>query len=426
MDQKAHGVTSKNFAIDSMLNMVAVILVGIGGLALNVIIASYWDAATLGILNQSFAIFIIAGQLGSLGVQASCLKHLAQFRGDRPQTDAIVVSSLVIVALSACVICGLIYTGRGLIARILGSPPMAEAIVWLLPGLWFFTVDRVLLNVINGWQRMRVYALFFVIRAVALVAGSVIAAVIKMPGQQLPVILSVAEGLIFVGMMIYCKRFYSPAPYRRWARWSKSHLSFGLRSLPDGMLQGLNTRVDVLMLGIFVSDTVVGLYSFAAVLAEGVLQLAFALRKNIDPILTRLVVAEKFGEVEALAVKTRRRALLAMVGLSVAAVGAYPLVVRFVVGNPAFMDAWLAFGILMAGAIVYGGYIPISGLLVQSGYPGMQTLLVVLVAISNIVLNAVLIPLFGINGAAMATAVAFVLFGVYQRLLVNRAMGLVI
>ena len=52
----------------------------------------------------------------------------------------------------------------------------------------------------------------------------------------------------------------------------------------SGILTEVNTRVDILVLGYFHGDTLVGVYSFAAILAEGFSQLPMVVRRSIDPL----------------------------------------------------------------------------------------------------------------------------------------------
>jgi O-antigen/teichoic acid export membrane protein len=63
-----------------------------------------------------------------------------------------------------------------------------------------------------------------------------------------------------------------------------------MKSFFSNVLLQMNTRIDVLVLGLFWSDHIVGIYSFAATLAEGVYQLLVVLRTNYNPMLVRLTL----------------------------------------------------------------------------------------------------------------------------------------
>src|SRR4030095_6718684 len=66
------------------------------------------------------------------------------------------------------------------------------------------------------------------------------------------------------------------------ARWVVRHLSFGWHALPGNLITELNTRIDVLVLAVFVSDRIVGVYSFVAMLAEGVFQIGVVVRAVVN------------------------------------------------------------------------------------------------------------------------------------------------
>jgi O-antigen/teichoic acid export membrane protein len=48
-------------------------------------------------------------------------------------------------------------------------------------------------------------------------------------------------------------------------------------------------------------------------------------------------------------------------------------------------------------------------ILVQTGFPGYYTLMIGLIVLCNIILNGLMIPLWGMYGAAMATGLSFVI-----------------
>ena len=63
------------------------------------------------------------------------------------------------------------------------------------------------------------------------------------------------------------------------------------------MLIELNTRVDIIMIGIFMSDEKVGIYSFAALFAEGFYQLLIVLQNILNPLMARNFSESKLDEI---------------------------------------------------------------------------------------------------------------------------------
>ena len=82
--------------------------------------------------------------------------------------------------------------------------------------------------------------------------------------------------------------------------------------------------------------------------------------------------------------------------------------------------SWGVFAIIICGVVVNAWYRPFLGLLLQGGHPGSHTFLITLLVVSNVILNAVLIPLLGIQGAATATALMLVLEGLFLTFMARR------
>ena len=68
---------------------------------------------------------------------------------------------------------------------------------------------------------------------------------------------------------------------KNWIEWSKVHLNYGIRCFLSGVFLELKSRVDILMLGFFLSDYEVGIYSFSALFAEGFFQVLIVLQRYI-------------------------------------------------------------------------------------------------------------------------------------------------
>jgi O-antigen/teichoic acid export membrane protein len=202
--------------------------------------------------------------------------------------------------------------------------------------------------------------------------------------------------------------------------WENWH--YGNRALAGNFLLDVNTRVDVFLLGLFTNETAIGLYSFAATIAEGVLQLPVLFRNNINPVLSR---AWHTGGPKLLArvIDRNRRSFFKLLA---------PLILLSVVIFPAGlwvlgmqeepMTVWTLYAILALGIAVTSGYQAFQMLFGQVGHPGTQTLFIAGFFLSNLLLNLLLIPLLGVYGSALGTALAFVAMTILLRVLSARVL----
>lgn len=408
-------IDKSTFTLDYVLNLGSVILLGISGIIINIVIVRFYTASDLGSFNQIYSVYVFFSQVAVIGVQISVLKHVAQFSEKSKECNVIITTALLISLLSASVSTLVLFMSRNLIGGLLESNAVRAGLIYILPGLWCFALNKVYLSILNGFQEMRAYAFFSSLRALGLLFSILVAVVVEIDGYKLPLIFTAAELTTFICIAFYTHRLFS-LDLRGYREWIRKHLIFGLKSMGIGVVTEINTRVDVLILGIFASDRVVGIYSLAAILIEGVYQLPFVLRRMLDPILTKLVYQFRLQDVKNLVRRGAAWTFLGILPVCGLLVAFFPKAVNLLTDNPDFSDSWLILCILASGAIVQSSYIPFSGLLVQGGFPGHQSLVIMSTCLANVALNFLLIPYYGMFGAAVATAISYILFVAFLKL----------
>ena len=408
--QKRGSAGDRRLGRDVLWNVGSLVVLGVSGVVINTVIARLQGREALGVFNQVFAFYIVLSQLAVGGLQFSVLQKVSYHHDDRRACSRIASSALLLVAAVSAIVCLVAFAGRHLAGRLLDSPAVSLGIAFVIPGLFLYSLNKLLINVVNGLRHMRAYAVFQSLRFLFILLAIVAIIRLGYPATHLPLALSLAEAVLFVGLTTYLHaRQLRLTLDRSLGQWFRQHLSYGTRGVLSGILHELNTRVDILILGYFLDDAAVGLYSFAAVLAEGFGQVPVAVRWNVDPIIGRCFAEGRPQDIAALAHRVRRVFWPLMAVMGAAAVVVYPLVLRVFLPGGEFAASWAVFAILIAALTFNAGWRPFMGLLLQSGRPGTHTLLVASVAVSNAVLNLLLVPLFGVCGSATATGMAYAL-----------------
>ncbi len=404
----------QKFNVDVLWNVGSLVILGMSGIVMNLLIARFQGSESLGIFNQVFAFYIVMSQLAVGGLQLSVLKHMSHHQDDLRQCSEFASAALVLIFLLSLIIGAITFCGANLAGMMLKSPGVAVGLRLIAPGLLFFALNKALLMILNGMRHMRAFAIFQAMRYVMIVLCIGVIMYSGYPGSSLAFSFTAAEFLLFVGLILYVnlrvfRLTFSPGIKDRFM----SHVSFGTRGFMSGVLSEMNTRVDVLMLGYFMTDAAVGIYSFAAIWAEGIAQLSLVVRQNVDPILGRHFAKGTLDQIPEIAHKVRKvfYPIMGLIGLI--AIAGYPLIITLFASDPAFYKSWGVFAILMTGIAMNAGYRPFLGLLLQGGRPGSHTILVSSLVLCNIVLNSIFIPIFGMYGAALATSLVFVLEGVF-------------
>ena len=209
-----------------------------------------------------------------------------------------------------------------------------------------------------------------------------------------------------------------------WRAWSRTHMRYGLKSIASGVLLELNARVDVLMIGHFMSDDDVGVYTFAAMIAEGVYQLLVVLQNLYNPILAREIAARRMDELHATIARGKRWTYAGMAAAGALAVVLYPFALSVLTDKPGFAASEVPFRWLILGIVLAAGYIPFGQTLLMAGFPGWHTGYMVLTVMFNVVGNWFLIQSHGLTGAAISTANSMFLGVFVLSAFVKRKVGL--
>lgn len=404
-------------------NLVPVALLGIVGVGLNFFIGGWWGPTALGVFNQVATAYFILAVFGGLGINFSVLRAIAEKPGDQERVAAIFVGALVpTLVLSAVVTAGFVI-GRDAIASLLDSDAVAVGIAWAAPGLFCFTINKVLLAAVNGLGRMRAYAVYMSIRYLALAGALVGASVAEARAEQLPVVWSIAEGvllLVLIGEALVVIRIRAA---RGWQAWAKEHLWFGSRGAGAAVLFDINSRLDIWILGAAMSDAQVGIYSMASTMAEGASQLAIVLQVNVNPVNAADLAAGRIDDVEQRIRSARRWFVPFMAAACTCGVAVFPFAIPWVTGDAAFGSAALPFALLCGGLVAASPWLPFNQLLVMGGRPGWQTLYVLASVVINLALNLVLVPQLGMAGAALATSLALIASALLLRRMARSVVG---
>lgn len=415
----------RKFAGDVIWNIASLAVLGISGIAINILIAREMDAAALGLFNQVYAIFIILSQVAVGGIHHAALKFTVEASDNRGEAAAVATASLLLAAVLGALVSFLVWLLAPFFGRAFDSSGVAQGLAWAAPGLFFFAINKVALGLLNGLRQMRIYAALQALRflLMLLVVGAVV--VLQAEASLLCASFLVSEcciTLIAFAYLLASGRIAAGRPASQWRRIG----GFGLRGFFGGLLLEANFRVDVVMLGVFVSDGEVGLYSIAAALAEGFYSLLHVLRVNVNPLLVQHVRTGERESFVLLIASIQRLALpLSLLALLLTWLLA-PLVAGWLLPGRGFEPAIPILLVLLAGLTAYSPWLPFDFILLQSGRPGLHTAFLFAQLSSNVLLNLVMIPAWGALGAAIATAIAFVAAAVYLNLATRHSLGLLL
>ncbi len=405
-------------------NAASYAVTGLTGLILYLLIMRNFGAAALGVFSQLYAVHIIASQAAVFGIHLSVLSYASRYSENGPVLKTILSSGVAAALPASLFISFLLYFGRSLAGEIFNSQGVADGLRFIAPAVFLFALNKIFLAYFNSRKMMRVYAVGNIVRAVFMLTISCAVILGDYSPKILPLLFLAGESAVFIFSMaaLFAGKQFNPRSFS--FEWIKKHIRFGIRVAPGNSLADANTRVDVLMLGILVRDTHVGIYSMASVFIEGFHQFANIFRISVTPLISEAWYGGGAKGLKKHIQKAVSHYYRVLVPAGLAVLFSFPAFSFLISGKEFILYRWGVLIVLMTGALSEAGYFPFRMVFSQTGSPGIQTSFTMISFFSNVFLNLALIPLFGIYGAAAATAVSFFLRRIILKKMLRKVNGI--
>lgn len=182
--------------------------------------------------------------IGSAGINFSVLSAMSSNVKDTEAIRSIVGSGITIVSISSLLTTLVFLLSIKPISIFLDSPLILEAMLFISPGLFLFSINKVLLNgVINGLSRMKEYAFFQSLRYICLFLSIIYVYFVSLKGSYLTIIFSFTEFILFLFLIFFISKRINWWNGKYNYLWIKKHFKFGYKSFIGSILVEINSRV---------------------------------------------------------------------------------------------------------------------------------------------------------------------------------------
>lgn len=416
---------SLEFSQGVIWSMASLVILAMGGVLANFLIVTLRGSDALGIFNQVYGIYIIISQLATWGLQFSILKQVSYTNQDPQAYTNSIVAVMLVAPFTIVPVMIVSYLLADPIGDLLDSPEVTTGLRLALLGIGFFVFNKILINVLNALNLIKTFAVFRSIRFLFIPIFIIVLILLGFEDAYIPLAFALAELVLFLILAPFIfLRFLNFSGMVNLLPLMGEHLQFGAKSVVSGTLIELSTRLDVLVLGYFASDRIVGIYSFSAILAEGASQISYAVRWSVDPLIGEYFANQQPERIQRAVDTIRKNFFPAFAAICLASMAIYPFIYWFFFpDDEPFMSA-IIFAILMIGVLINSRYRPFTGLLLQGNLPGAYTQFMFTLVSIRFVISVILIPFFNVYGIAVATSVAYILEGLLLVWFVRRLLNI--
>lgn len=389
-----------------MWTIPSALFIAISNILISVLISMYFDPKALGIFNQASAIYIPYSYICNFGIHLAVLYKTSILSAHKENG---IIGSVLWASILCVVIIGvpfiiLSYFLINFIDQIFSASGMLkQAWIWITPSLLFYPLNRTLLNAINGLSLFRFFAFFIAFRHVLFIFSLISLIWLQVLTSYLTLVFSISEFLLFLFLIFCLKGFLRQRKaFKEIIGLAKELCVFGTKAWAGTLATEFNARIDILSLSYFTSPEIVGLYSLASLIFEGISQLLTAIRNTISPKVTYKFAYEPTQNIKAFLQKLILKTTLGTLAASSIFIIFYPYLVYNILNDATYIDAYFPLIILLSGITMTSGFFVLDNIFIQSGNPTLHSYFKASVFLFNIIMNILLIPNLNLIGAALA------------------------
>lgn len=260
-----------------------------------------------------------------------------------------------------------------------------------------------ILPILLGMQRIWEYNFFQVLRYVLLFGLIIIFLVGLDAGVTGAIIVeALAAYITCIVAFVVVSRETKGISFKINKGYLKDAYQYGIKLYAGNMLNFLNRRFNLILINLFMSPIMVGFFGLASSLSEKVWLIADAIGTVLFPKIASEKDEEKKTIFTSLVFKTTIL-IVVVICVFLYALGEWLIVFLY---SHAFFESVRPFRFLLLGVVAASGWRILENDLRGRGRPGVITIIMSVSCVVNILLNILLIPQYGIMGAAWASVIS--------------------
>jgi len=378
-----------------------------GEFLLHLLVSRWLGAASYGLFAYGKTLAFTALLLTNLGSDKSILRHLPQYENQPAKRRFFLGLAWVTSAVGGTVVAVALFVSAPIISDATLADPMFVDVLRLFALVLFvdtlanllyatFRAVELIEYEILGKRLLKPLLRVCGVGSVLVVGGGLYGVVAAMVAASVVT-------LVVTGYLLYWRLDIRPTLRSKAASREsiKEYYSYSLPLTAKEAGTVMQGRIDVLMVGFFLSSTAVGIYNVSVLVASVLYVPLLAVNQLFPPIASRLYTDDKRADLQAIYTVTTRWILTASLLLGLTAV-VFRQQILGLFGSE-FVAGSLILVALVAGQLLNAATGPSDYLLMMTDHQYVVMANEWIFGITNVVLNIVFIQAFGLIGAALAS-----------------------
>lgn len=399
---------------DVLWSFISIIISALCHLLLRSILGKELGASGLGLYTLVFMIYMLGIQFSGFGLGVALTKYVAEHNNNLRIIKEFVSSGVIISFIIGSMMGGFLYIFSDIIAiYFFHNSDMVYLLKITSFSFPFIALQKAVLGTLNGLRKMKYFAYLNVVQNIVIFIVSVIFVMLfKMDvtgaifGLIFPTIIISILSLVFIKDL-----FEIPSSFLNSIL--KELSFFGFYVVLINSISTINSQVSTLLIGYYMNEVEVGYYAVALIFVQGIILIPSAVQYVTSPAIATYHGKKEYMNIKKLTTNVMLKTfLIAIISSFVLIIsGSFLITTIF---TEEFLPAYLPLIILLIGNSIFAPIVSIGGALSSIGKVNIVFGISVLSTFINLFFNILLIPKFGIIGAALATSSSLLITAVIQ------------
>jgi len=394
----------------------------VSGLLSNFLISYFFGNEELGIYNLNLSLYLVLSQITVFGLHFSILKTIPAIKHEKSRISLEVSSNVSLSLAISIVVTLLLMQFAPLFGRMFGNEELVPLLRISSIGLIFFSFNKIMMHFMQGMRKILLFSSIQTVKYVLFFIGNAYVCYFDRPITHFGFVILLSEAAVTIlSILWYLIQGYSfKIPVSSLLH---KHYKFGKASFAGGIFGDLNAKINILLLGVFFEEDIVGVFSFSFMIGYGLYQLIINVRTNFNPILVEMFSNSDHIGIKKLLIKTSKIIYPATILFSTLIVGVFYIITGIYYVELNLLQGLGPLVIILLGIIIISPMIPFDNTFIVSGKPFYQTLQMLFAFSINLLGCVIFIPLLGMIGASIAfslsTVMSVLFLNYYSKKLLN-------
>ena len=400
-----HGLGLKQLAGDAAITLGRQVLAGLLQLTTVVVIARVLGPKGNGQYAMALLLPTMLATLLNLGIGPANVYYLGAAKVDTVSVIS-AMHRLSLIIITAGVISG------GVCITLLGKelfPDVPKALLWVALAIFPFALFQAFLSsIFQGLQKFNVFNLILLIQPTVNLIFVLLLLALGITNIEYML------GAYFIGFVavvgvgfakLRTEVLTQPSAANR-SGYIRHAVNYGYKAHLSNILAFVNYRADIFLVNFLINPAATGVYVVAVQLVERLWLLSHAVSTVLLPRLSELSHDEQLRR-QVTPIICRSVFSITLFGAMVLGICSYPLLI--ILFGDDYVVAFEPMLILLPGIVALSGFRVLANDIAARGRPELNMYFSLIVVAANVIGNIVLVPMYGLRGAAAATSIAYIL-----------------